>query len=119
VIEPALGLNRLLMAVMVDGYYKDEQNNRTVLKFPSSLAPYQAAVFPLVKNKPEITDKAKSIFKLLSSNFPTVWDDRGNIGKRYFYQDEIGTPFALPLITKPWKMVPLRSGTGIQQLKNG
>jgi glycyl-tRNA synthetase len=97
VIEPALGMNRLLMAVMVDGYYKDEQNNRTVLKLPGSLAPYQAAVFPLVKNKPEIIDKAKSIFKLLSANVPAVWDDRGNIGKRYFYQDEIGTPFCITI----------------------
>lgn len=97
VIEPALGLNRLLLALMIDRYHHDPDNNRTVLQFPSALAPYTVAVFPLVKNKPEIINKAKSIFQLLASNFPTVWDDRGNIGKRYFYQDEIGTPFCITI----------------------
>jgi glycyl-tRNA synthetase len=97
VIEPALGLNRLLMAVMIDGYFKDEQNNRTVLKFPTLLAPYTVAVFPLVKNKPEITNKAQAIHKLVAARFAAVWDDRGNIGKRYFYQDEIGTPFCITI----------------------
>lgn len=97
VIEPALGLNRLLMALMIDRYDQDTQNHRTVLKFPPNLAPYVTAVFPLVKNKPEIVSKAKSIYKLLALKFPSVWDDRGNIGKRYFYQDEIGTPFCITI----------------------
>lgn len=97
VIEPALGLNRLLLAVLVDRYFQDQANQRTVLKLPANLAPHTVAVFPLVKNKPEIISKAKTVFQLLASNFPSVWDDRGNIGKRYYYQDEIGTPFCVTI----------------------
>jgi glycyl-tRNA synthetase len=65
------------------------------LKLPAKLAPYKAAVFPLLKNKPELVTKAQEIYKELKKHFNVAWDDRGNIGKRYFSQDEIGTPYCI------------------------
>lgn len=97
VIEPAAGLDRMLLMILTDSYFEDEERNRTVLKIKPSLAPYQVAVFPLLKNKPELVDKARAVFDQLKSHFRVVWDDRGNIGKRYLYQDEIGTPFCLTI----------------------
>lgn len=98
VIEPAVGVNRLFLMVLTDAFWQDEANNRTVLKLKPSLAPYQVAVFPLVKNKPELVQAADDVFQQLrTSNLkPRItWDDRGNIGKRYLYQDEMGTPFCV------------------------
>lgn len=97
VIEPAVGLNRLLLMILLDAYHFDEVNKRVVLSLPARLAPYQVAVFPLVKNKPEIRDQAQAIFKKLSENFHVAWDERGNIGKRYLSQDEAGTPFCVTI----------------------
>jgi glycyl-tRNA synthetase len=97
VIEPAVGVNRLLLMILCDAYWEDEANQRIVLKLKPTIAPYKAAVFPLVKNKPELVEKAKTVFKLLSCKFPTTWDERGNIGKRYYAQDEIGTPFCVTI----------------------
>jgi glycyl-tRNA synthetase len=68
---------------------------RTVLRLPKNLAPYRAAVFPLVANKSQLVDKAQEVFKMLSQQFAVAWDDRGNIGKRYRAQDEIGTPYCI------------------------
>lgn len=95
VIEPAVGIARLFLMVMTDAYWNDTERNRIVLKLKPSLAPYKVAVFPLLKNKPELVEKAQSLFSQLSDKFETLWDDRGNIGKRYLYQDEIGTPFCV------------------------
>jgi glycyl-tRNA synthetase len=97
VIEPAVGVNRLFLMIMADAYWQDEERNRTVLKLHPSLAPYQAAVFPLVKNKPEVVNAAKDIFQKLAKNRRVAWDDRGNIGKRYLSQDEIGTPACITI----------------------
>jgi glycyl-tRNA synthetase len=97
VIEPALGLNRVLLMVLCDAYWEDQANQRVVLRLKPSLAPYKAAVFPLVKNKPELVEKARSVFTLLARKFATTWDERGNIGKRYYAQDEIGTPFCVTI----------------------
>lgn len=97
VIEPALGIARALLMVLVDAYWKDTEKNRTVLKIKPSLAPYSVAVFPLLKNKPELVEKARSVFSSLSESFATIWDERGNIGKRYLYQDEIGTPLCVTI----------------------
>ena len=66
-----------------------------VLKLAPHLAPYKIAVFPLLANKPELTTLAKKIFNDLNKQFSTAWDDRGNIGKRYYSQDEIGTPWCI------------------------
>lgn len=95
VIEPALGISRVLMMVLCEAYWFDEANNRTVLKLAPSIAPYQVAVFPLLRNKPELTTKAEALYQQLLKNYRVSYDDRGNIGKRYLYQDEIGTPFCI------------------------
>lgn len=93
VIEPAVGINRMLLMILSDSYTEEE--SRIVLKLNPRLAPYKAAVFPLLANKPEIVEKAKTVYKDLRANFVTLFDGRGNIGKRYFAQDEIGTPFCI------------------------
>lgn len=96
VIEPAVGINRLFLMILDNAYRQDQEKNRTVLQINTHVAPYQVAVFPLVKNKPELVNKAKEIFKnLLDKNLSVAWDDRGNIGKRYLSQDEIGTPYCV------------------------
>lgn len=97
VIEPAVGINRIFLMAMCDAYWEDSENNRVVMRFHPLIAPYKAAVFPLVRNKPEIVDKARGVFKLLAAKMGVNWDDRGNIGKRYFYQDEIGTPYCVTI----------------------
>jgi glycyl-tRNA synthetase len=93
VIEPAVGINRLLLMVLADAYTEEE--NRTVLKIAPKLAPYKVAVFPLLANKEELVKKANEVFEDLSSDFMTAFDARGNIGKRYLAQDEIGTPWCV------------------------
>jgi glycyl-tRNA synthetase len=95
VIEPAVGVNRLLLMALCDAYWEDEANQRIVMRFKPALAPYKVAVFPLLKNKPELVEKARGVFKTLSRKFAATWDERGNIGKRYYAQDEIGTPFCV------------------------
>lgn len=92
VIEPAVGITRIFLMMLCDAYWEDTERNRTVLKLKPSLAPYQAAVFPLVKNKPDLVERARTIYNDLLDDMAVVWDDRGNIGKRYLAQDEIGTP---------------------------
>ncbi len=93
VIEPTFGLSRLTGIVLFDAYSEDGE--RVVLKLDPKIAPYKAAVFPLLANKPELIEKARSIYDNLRREFLIAWDDRGNIGKRYFAQDEIGTPFCI------------------------
>ncbi|MFH2085779.1 MAG: glycine--tRNA ligase [bacterium] len=95
VIEPAVGIDRLVLMVLCDAYWNDETNHRIVLKLAPALAPYTVAVFPLLRNNEELVGKAKTIFDDLKKTYRTAWDDRGNIGKRYFYQDEMGTPFCV------------------------
>ena len=95
VIEPAVGINRLFLMVLCDAYQKDEEKQRTLMNFDPKLAPYQLAVFPLVKNKDEIVNKARDLFTDLQKKYRVAWDERGNIGKRYLSQDEIGTPFCI------------------------
>lgn len=97
VIEPTWGVDRSVLAVLCSAY-DESDGDRLVLKLKPSLAPYKAAVFPLVANKPALVEKARAIYKLLTTNrqlLPVAWDDRGNIGKRYYSQDEIGTPFCV------------------------
>ena len=98
VVEPSLGVDRTLLAVLVSAYREDELGGekRVFLKFPPHLAPVKAAVFPLLKNKPELVAKAREIYTALKKEIPQiVWDDNGNVGKRYRRQDEIGTPFCI------------------------
>ncbi len=98
VIEPTFGLDRTLLAVLSEAYTEDEVNGekRTYLKLPAHLAPVKVAVSPLLKNKPELVDKARQVYELLKREVGAVmWDDNGNIGKRYRRQDEIGTPYCV------------------------
>jgi len=96
VIEPTFGLSRSLLVILMESYHEETgEKPRTVLRLQPFLAPYKVAVFPLLKNKPDLVVKARTIFAALLNQYPTVWDDRGNIGKRYYAQDEIGTPFCL------------------------
>ncbi len=95
VIEPSFGVERALMAVLSSAYSEDEINGekRIVMKFPEHLAPVKYAVSPLLKNKPELVEKAREVYAALKKKHGNVmWDDNGNIGKRYRRQDEIGTP---------------------------
>lgn len=95
VIEPSVGVGRSLLAFLADAY--DEDNGRVVLKLHPKLAPIKVAVFPLLANKPDLVELAKEIYSDLKIKFRggIAFDDRGNIGKRYFAQDEIGTPFCV------------------------
>jgi glycyl-tRNA synthetase len=98
VIEPSFGLERAIMAVLSAAYTEDEVNGekRVYLKLPAHLAPVKIAVSPLLKNKPELVEKAREVYKTLKKEFGSVmWDDNGNIGKRYRRQDEIGTPYCV------------------------
>lgn len=98
VIEPSFGVERTLLAVLSSAYTEDELNGdpRTYLKLNPSVAPVKAAVFPLLKNKPELVEKAREIYLALKKEIPQImWDDNGNIGKRYRRQDEVGTPWCI------------------------
>ncbi len=95
VLEPSFGLGRTIVAVLAEAYTEDDLggDTRVFLKLPAHLAPYRVAVSPLLKNKPELVEKAREVFLMLKKEFGNVaWDDNGNIGKRYRRQDEIGTP---------------------------
>ena len=95
VIEPSIGVERLVMAILCTAYREDEINGdkRVVLALPEDLAPYRFCVSPLLKNKPELVGKAREVYATLRAKYGNVtWDDSGNIGKRYRKQDEIGTP---------------------------
>lgn len=97
VAETSAGLNRLFLMFIDKAYTEEEINGeqRTVLKIDRRLAPVKIAVFPLMKNKPELVAKAKEIYDELKMNFMCEFDDNGNVGKRYRRQDEIGTPFCI------------------------
>lgn len=92
-IETSAGVDRSLLAIILNSYTED--NGRVYLKLPAQLAPYKVGVFPLLANKPELVEKARQIYQNLKSDFMVAWDERGNIGKRYASQDEIGTPWCI------------------------
>ena len=93
VIEPSLGVDRALLVFLLDAY--EREADRTVLHLHPRLAPFKVAVFPLVRNKPDIVELARRIEKSLRPAMRTTFDDSGNVGKRYYRQDEIGTPFCV------------------------
>lgn len=90
VIETSGGIDRAALFFLINSY--KEEGKRTILSFHPKLAPIKAAVFPLVSNKPDLVEKAKIVYRTLKTVMTTAWDDRGNIGKRYLAQDEVGTP---------------------------
>ncbi len=98
VIEPSAGADRSVLAFMIDAYSEEKDKGdeiRTILKIHPQLASYKVAVFPLLANKPELVKLARKIYDDLRTQFMTDFDDRGNIGKRYYSQDEIGTPWCV------------------------
>ena len=94
VIETSGGVDRATLFFLIDSYTETPEG-RVVLKLNPKLAPYKIAVFPLLGNKPELTAKAREVYQDLKKSFVVTWDDRGNIGKRYAAQDEIGTPWCV------------------------
>lgn len=98
IIESSVGVGRVLLAMLTEAYTEEKLEGgeeRIVMRFPAKLAPIKVAVFPLLKNKPELVKKAKEVFGTLKMKFMCEFDDNGNIGKRYRRQDEIGTPFCV------------------------
>lgn len=95
VIEPSVGVTRMMLALLFDAYTEDKEKNRVVLAFKPQVAPITAAVFPLLANKPELVEKARSVYTMLKGSMRVAWDERGNIGKRYLAQDEAGTPWCV------------------------
>lgn len=97
VIETSGGVDRAVLFFLLDAYHEEEnqKGKRVYLSLHPRLAPYKVAVFPLVSNKENITEKARAIYQSLKPHMTVAWDARGNIGKRYYSQDEIGTPFCV------------------------
>lgn len=97
IVESSVGVGRTLLMVLSDAYTEEqiENGSRVVLKLNKSLVPIQAAVFPLLRNKPELVAKAHAVFDMLKVNYRCEFDDNGNVGKRYRRQDEIGTPYSI------------------------
>ena len=93
VVEPSAGVERLALAFLCEAYR--EEKDRIVLSLHPRLTPYKVAVFPLLANKPDLVKKARAVYENLKKDFVVAWDDRGNIGKRYYSQDEIGTPWCV------------------------
>ena len=118
-IEPTFGVDRLMLVVLSDAYTEDELGGekRTYLKLSPAVAPVKIAVFPLLKNKPQLVEKAREIYQTLKKEFGAVeFDDNGNIGKRYRRQDEIGTPFC---VTVDFDTVEKGEGVTIRDRDSG
>ena len=94
IIETSAGLNRMLLTILADAYWEDEENNRVVMKLHPRLAPVKAVICPLVK-KDGLPEKAREIMDMLKPHFKVIYDQQGSIGKRYYRQDEAGTPFGI------------------------
>jgi glycyl-tRNA synthetase len=100
VIEPSFGVDRTILAILANAYTEDELGGekRVYLKLSPTVAPVKVAVFPLLKNKPALVEKAREVYNMLRKHMSgVVFDDNGNIGKRYRRQDEIGTPHCVTI----------------------
>lgn len=118
-IEPSFGVERSVLAVLSDAYTEDEIDGekRVYLKLKATVAPIKVAVFPLLKNKPELVEKAKEIYKMLKREIDgVVFDDNGNIGKRYRRQDEIGTPYC---VTVDFETIEKGNGVTVRDRDSG
>ncbi len=118
-IEPSFGVERTVLAVLSDAYTEDEIDGekRVYMKFSPKVAPIKVAVFPLLKNKPQLVEKAKEVFVMLKKEIDdVVFDDNGNIGKRYRRQDEIGTPYC---VTVDFDTVEKDSGVTVRNRDTG
>lgn len=118
-IEPSFGLDRTVLAILCDAYNeeKDGEDTRVYLKLDPKVAPYKVAVFPLLRNKPELVAKAEEIYRMIKKVIPeAIFDDNGNIGKRYRRQDEIGTPFC---VTVDFETIEKGTGVTIRDRDSG
>jgi len=99
IVETSGGVDRTFLFLLLDAYSEEQikGEKRVVLRLRKDLAPYKVAVFPLLANKPKLVEKAKKVYGMLNSQFHCAWDDRGNVGKRYYSQDEIGTPYCVTI----------------------
>lgn len=97
VLEPTFGLDRSILVALLSAYHEETigEDTRVVMKFPPKLAPVSVAIFPLLKNKPELVARAQEVYDMLRTEYRCEFDDNGNVGKRYRRQDEIGTPFCI------------------------
>ncbi|TVR49675.1 MAG: glycine--tRNA ligase [Puniceicoccaceae bacterium] len=97
VIEPSVGVDRIFLALLTAAYAEEEVEGETrvVLRFSPRIAPVKVAVFPLVKNKPELVEAARGLYDRIRRRYPAFWDTSGAIGRRYRRMDEIGTPFCV------------------------
>ncbi len=119
VIEPSFGIDRLVLAILSDAYAEDEMDGevRTYLKLAPAVAPIKVAVFPLLKNRPELQEKAREVYAKIKKEIPQIiFDDNGNVGKRYRRQDEIGTPFC---ITIDFETLEQNSGVTVRDRDSG
>ncbi len=119
ILETSMGTGRVFLAVMCNAYNEETMDGETrvVLKLAAHLAPVKIAVFPLLKNKPELVEKAQEVYKLLKKEFgAVVFDDNGNIGKRYRRQDEIGTPWC---VTVDFETIEKGSGVTVRDRDTG
>jgi len=119
VIEPSFGIDRLVLAILSEAYAEDEMDGevRTYLKLAPSVAPVKVAVFPLLKNRPELQEKAREIYAKIKKEIPqAVYDDSGTVGKRYRRQDEIGTPFC---ITVDFETIEQNAGVTVRDRDSG
>ena len=98
-IEPSLGVDRLMLAVICSAYAEDEVGGekRNLLKFSPKIAPIKAAVLPLLKNKPELVSVARDLFEQLQQRYNVMYDSSGAIGRRYRRADEVGIPFCITI----------------------
>jgi glycyl-tRNA synthetase len=119
VIEPAAGINRLFLMMLCDAYWQDKDNQRIVLRFKPWLAPYKVAVFPLLKNRPKLVDKARSIFTHLSNIFLPPGTNAETSASATTTKTKSVRLFALPSISRPWRMIRSPSATGIQPARCG
>lgn len=118
ILETSMGMGRLSLIVLLDAYDEDELGGekRIVLRLSPRLAPVKVAVFPLLKNKPELVSKAREVFQMLRKEFQCEFDDNGNIGKRYRRQDEIGTPFC---VTVDFETIEKNNGVTVRDRDTG
>lgn len=100
VVEPTFGVGRTFLALLCSAYKEDEMGDepREFLRLKPNIAPVKVAVFPLLKNKPDLVKKAREVYEMIKEDIsPVMFDDNGNIGKRYRRQDEIGTPYCITI----------------------
>jgi len=121
VVEPAMGVDRAVLVSLFECYHEEKVKNekRVVLKFPYALAPYKAAVLPLLRNRPELVEMARGLAKDLKRSFMAVYDDTGAIGRLYRRQDEIGTPFCITVDVQSLedKQVTIRDRDSMAQVR--